>query len=86
MIPPLAGFSIHSREESMPQYNTEVSKKLFRVIEVAEILSICKSKVERLIKSGELPSVRIDRSLRVHAEDLDAWIEARRLVSREERL
>ncbi|RYG99323.1 MAG: DNA-binding protein [Alphaproteobacteria bacterium] len=69
----------------MPQHDVNVPKKLFRVSEVAEALGICKSDVERLIKSGDLPSLRIGRSLRGHAEDLDAWLEARRLESSRDR-
>lgn len=78
MIPRAARIYSSSPEEDMPQYDAHAPKKLFRVSEVAEILSLCKSKVERLIKTGDMPSVRIGRSLRVHAEDLDAWLDARR--------
>jgi excisionase family DNA binding protein len=47
-------------------------KLLYRIPEVAEHLSISRSKVYELLKSGELRSVHIDRSRLVRARDLQA--------------
>ena len=47
---------------------------LLKVAEVAQILNVSDSHVYRLIKSGELPSVRMGRSLRVKPADLDEYI------------
>jgi excisionase family DNA binding protein len=45
-------------------------KLLYRIPEVAEHLSISRSKVCELLKSGELRSVHIERSRLVRARDL----------------
>jgi excisionase family DNA binding protein len=43
-------------------------KLLYRIPEIAEHLSISRSKVYELLKSGELRSVHIDRSRLVRAQ------------------
>jgi excisionase family DNA binding protein len=45
--------------------------------EVADHLRVSKMTVYRLLKSGEMPSVRIGRSLRVRESDLHAFLRAR---------
>jgi excisionase family DNA binding protein len=45
--------------------------------EVAGHLRVSKMTVYRLLKSGELPSVRIGRSLRVREEDVDCYLAKR---------
>ena len=53
------------------------NKLLYRIPEVAEHLSISRSKVYELLKSGELRSVHIDRSRLVRgARDLQAYIDS----------
>ena len=49
-------------------------KLLYRIPEVAEHLSISRSKVYELLKSGELRSVHIDRSRLVRARDLQGTL------------
>ena len=49
---------------------------LYRVPEVARLLSLSRSKVYVLIQSGVLPSVRIDGSRRVRGEDVRRFIDA----------
>lgn len=51
-------------------------KMLYRVREVAEYLSLSRSKVYALMQSGALPSVRIDGSRRVRGEDLRAFVDS----------
>jgi excisionase family DNA binding protein len=48
--------------------------KLLNAAEVAEILRISRSKVYRLMKTGDLPSVRMDKSVRVRKMDLEEFI------------
>jgi excisionase family DNA binding protein len=55
---------------------------LLRIPAVAEILSMSKSKVHELVRSGDIPSVRIDKCVRVRQSDLEAFIE-RRMTGRE---
>ncbi len=47
---------------------------LLRVDEAAKLLQVGRNKVYELVASGELPSVRIGRQLRIPAEALRAWI------------
>lgn len=53
-------------------------KLLLRIEEVAEMLGIGRSKIYELLRSGELPSVRIGRSVRISVDDLRAWVRTRR--------
>ncbi len=50
---------------------------LLRAEEVAHLLGIGRSKVYELIAAGELPVVRVGRSLRVNRLALERWIEDR---------
>ncbi len=49
---------------------------LYRIPEVVAILNISRSKVYELLRSGELPSVHIDRTRLVRREDLIAYVES----------
>ena len=51
---------------------------LLRRDEVAELLRCSKATVDRLVRSGALPAVYIDRMPRFRAEDVGALIESRR--------
>ena len=46
-----------------------------KVPEVAEVLRIARSRAYELVGSGEIPSVRIGRSVRVSRKELDRWLE-----------
>jgi excisionase family DNA binding protein len=50
---------------------------LMRVIEVAQELRLARSHVYQLIQSGQLPAVRIGRSVRVPRSALEAWVQER---------
>jgi excisionase family DNA binding protein len=47
---------------------------LLRVTEVAQILGVGRTKVFALLKTGELPVVRIGRSVRIPYRELREWI------------
>jgi excisionase family DNA binding protein len=49
-----------------------------KVPEVAEVLRIARSRAYELVGSGEIPSVRIGRSVRVSRKELDRWIKGQR--------
>ena len=51
-------------------------KLLLKPTEVAEVLSIGKSKCYQLISAGTIPSVRIGKSLRIPVALLEQWLEA----------
>lgn len=46
-----------------------------KVPEVAEVLRIARSRAYELVGSGEIPSIRIGRSVRVSRKELDRWLE-----------
>lgn len=48
---------------------------LLRCEEVAKRLGLCRSKVYAMAASGELPSVRVGRSVRIPIRALEAWVE-----------
>jgi excisionase family DNA binding protein len=50
--------------------------ELLTVAEVADMLRVSTMTVYRLIRTGELPAVRVGRSYRVKRADLDAYLEA----------
>ena len=60
------------RERQLPY------SKLLRVPQVAEGLDVSTRTVRRLIASGELAACRLRRSVRVHPDDLAAYIDRRR--------
>lgn len=49
---------------------------LLKVPEAAEVLRLSRAKVYELIKSGALPSVRIDGARRVRVSDLRAYVDS----------
>ena len=56
-------------------------KLLYRIPEVAAYLSIIRSKVYELLKSGQLQSVRIDRTRLVRKADLEVYVESLAVAS-----
>ena len=46
-----------------------------KVPEVAEVLRIARSRAYELVADGEIPAVKIGRSVRVSRKDLDRWLE-----------
>jgi excisionase family DNA binding protein len=55
---------------------------LLTAVQVAELLSVPKTRVWSMSRRGEIPTVRIGlRDVRYRREDIDAWI-ARRTSSR----
>jgi len=50
---------------------------LLRVETVAELLKISRGRAYAMAASGELPAIRIGRSIRVRASELAAWLEKR---------
>jgi len=49
--------------------------------EVLSCLKVNPRTIYRLIKSGELPAVRIGRQWRFRRSDLDSWIDRQRTAS-----
>ena len=59
----------------------EQQREYLKVPEVAEVLRIARSRAYELVGSGEIPSVRIGRSVRVSRRELDRWLEEQRQPS-----
>ena len=51
------------------------TQMLMRVDEAAAALSISRSRIFALIAAGELPAVRLGRSVRISADALKRWVE-----------
>lgn len=52
-------------------------RELVRAEEVAIVLGVGRSKVFEMLRAGELPVVRLGRSVRIPRRALDRWIEQR---------
>ena len=52
-----------------------------KVPEVAAVLRIARSRAYELVGEGEIPSVRIGRSVRVSRRELERWLEGQRQPS-----
>lgn len=50
-------------------------RELLTVAEVAEMLRVSTMTVYRLIRTGEMPAVRVGRSYRVRHDDLERYLE-----------
>jgi excisionase family DNA binding protein len=55
--------------------DTKNPRLLIRVGEAAEMLSIARSKAYVMVQTGELPSVRLGKSVRVPLQALNLWLE-----------
>jgi excisionase family DNA binding protein len=61
--------------ERTPRFESEtIARLLLRPREAADVLGISRSKCYELINSGDLPSVRVGRSLRIPLAELRQWI------------
>ena len=58
--------------KTLKYHDSSDAGRLLTVIDVARILHISRSHVYLLIYSGQLPTVRLGRSMRIHPDDLDA--------------
>ncbi len=52
-----------------------------KVPEVAEVLRIARGGAYELVRSGEIPSVKIGRSVRVSLRELERWLDEQRQPS-----
>ena len=53
----------------------EQQHEWLKVPEMAEELRIARSRAYELVGNGEIPSVRIGRSIRVSRRELEKWLE-----------
>jgi len=62
---------LESPQEGTPQ------RLLLRIPEVAETLGIGRTKIYEMIATGELPTIRIGRAVRISVTTLQKWVEER---------
>jgi excisionase family DNA binding protein len=55
----------------------EAPNRMMTIKEVAEYLSVHEKTIYRLVKSGELPALRVGGQWRFEKKVLDAWIQGR---------
>jgi excisionase family DNA binding protein len=60
------------------RYHGQGSTELLSIEQVCEELGMGKSWVYHRIKSGEIPSVKLGRNIKVKREDLDQYLENQR--------
>jgi excisionase family DNA binding protein len=70
-----AGVQDHERQREV---NMDEKREYLKVPEVAEVLRIARSRAYELVAEGEIPSIRIGRSVRVSRTELDRWLEEQR--------
>jgi excisionase family DNA binding protein len=61
----------------MAEARTFVTGQLFTVSEVASVMRVSNMTVYRLIKSGELPALRVGKGYRIFETDLEAFLQGR---------
>lgn len=62
----------------MEREEVDQKEQLLRVAEVATALNISRALAYRLLRSGEIPVVRISRAVRVKPSDLRAYVQRSR--------
>jgi excisionase family DNA binding protein len=65
----------------MSALSSTTREPLLRVNDVAVLLSIGRRTVYTLVGSGELPAVRVGARMRFRQEDVDRYLEARKVVA-----
>jgi excisionase family DNA binding protein len=73
---PLRSSKAHKRQ-AQPDGNTS---RLLRIVPAARLLGISANTLRRMIAFGDLPHVRIRRSVLVDRRDLEAFVEANKSV------
>jgi putative molybdopterin biosynthesis protein len=58
-----------------------VEEELLTVEQVQELLKVGRTFAYSLVRSGELPSYRVGRLLRIRRQDVDRWLEHNRCVA-----
>jgi excisionase family DNA binding protein len=65
-------------EEETQRWQSGTSFELLSIPEVCHELGMGKSWVYKRIQSGEIPSVKLGRNIKVRREDLEGYLEAQR--------
>jgi len=76
LIDTLSGLSLGHTRTPLPHLQRNLPL-LLDAVEAANALSLSRAKVVAMASRGEIPSVRIGRSLRIPRDPLVAWVEGR---------
>lgn len=57
-----------------------VEKEFLTISEVQRVLGIGSTKAYSMVQSGELPAIRVGRTLRVRVRDIEEWAERNRYI------
>lgn len=57
---------------------TEDGRQLMRAGEVATLLNLDRKEVYRMLERGDIPRIKIGRSVRIAPADLDTYLEKQR--------
>ena len=60
-----------------------MERRLYTVAEFCRVTSLCRATAYRLIRAGEVESVKIGRSRRILAMSVDTWLDRARSTSDE---
>jgi excisionase family DNA binding protein len=69
---------VSSQSDRREEVQVDEQHEYLKVPEVAKVLRIARSRAYELVGSGEIPSVRIGRSVRVSRKELERWLEEQR--------
>ena len=58
-----------------------VEEELLTIEQVQELLKVGRTFAYSLVKSGELPSYRVGRLLRIRRTDVEQWLEHNRCIA-----
>src|SRR5215210_769059 len=64
------GSAVAQGHERQAEVDMDEKREFLKVPEVAEVLRIARSRAYELVAEGEIPSIRIGRSVRVSREEL----------------
>jgi len=67
-----------TRTDTETEASTTVAEELLTVEQVQELLKVGRTFAYSLVRSGELPSYRIGRLLRIRRRDVEHWLENQR--------
>jgi putative molybdopterin biosynthesis protein len=67
-----------TRADTRTETNTTAAEELLTVEEVQELLKVGRTFAYSLVRSGELPSYRVGRLLRIRRTDVERWLEGAR--------
>jgi len=60
------------------QRSGQVEKRLYRIPEACELLSLSRAELYRRAQAGEIRFTRVGTAVRIAAEDLDHFVELKR--------